>query len=107
MSLFAKIGKWLLIGGGTVLSAVGLPMVGGPLIVAGASINTGGSVDPMAGYAYNMQAGFNYAGALSQVQPISPTAAFFNNILVWIQQNFLIVIVAIGAIFLLKGRRRR
>ncbi len=54
MSLFKKIAKGVLIGAGTILSAVN-PAIGAPLVVAGTKINTGGSTsDKVSEYSRNL-----------------------------------------------------
>jgi len=98
--VFAKIGKWALIAGGSVLSAIGLSAIGAPLIVAGTAISTttSGTTDVVSTYAANLQTGINTAGAM---QSAGANVLSGNYILVWIQRNMAIVIIGVGLLIVL------
>jgi hypothetical protein len=67
MGFFAKLGKGLLIGGGTILSLFA-PAIGAPLIVAGTNIQTnkaGTTNDKLSQYGTNLQQANNIATAMA------------------------------------------
>jgi hypothetical protein len=64
---FAKLGKGLLIGGGTILSLFA-PAIGAPLVVAGTQINTGSAGttnDKLSQYGTNLAVANNIATAMA------------------------------------------
>jgi hypothetical protein len=98
--LFGKIAKWAMIGGGSVLSALGLVAIGAPLIVAGSAINTqkSGTIDPVSAYAANLELALNTANSMKAAGTSYMTSA---GLMAWIQKNFVLVIVFIAAIVMI------
>jgi hypothetical protein len=97
MSLFKKISKYVLIGGGTVLSLFA-PAIGAPLVVAGTNIDTGKSVDKLSGYAANLETAKTQAKAMGAAQTVAGggvVTSFRNNPLMWVAG-------AVGVFLLLK-----
>jgi hypothetical protein len=108
--LFKKIAKTLLMGGGTILSLFA-PAIGAPLIVAGMAIKTDSNnktVDQVSTYAANLE----QAKSLTNTMTAAGNAnILWNNILNFLQKNFIYVIAGVGALFilprLLRTRKRR
>jgi hypothetical protein len=108
--LFKKIAKTLLIGGGTVLSLFA-PVIGAPLMVAGMAIQTDSdnkTIDKVSTYAANLEK----AKSLANTMGTSGNAnILWNNILSFLQKNFIYVIAGAGALFilpkLLRTRKRK
>ncbi len=102
----AGIFKWLLIGGGTVLSLF-CPAVGAPLIVAGVGMpgTNQTSADPLSTYASNLNNGLNMAGNMAAAGNVTSTV---NNLLNKIMQNLPVILICIAALlFLPKLLKRR
>lgn len=112
--LFGKIAKWGLTGLGTVLSLVpGVgPLIGAPLIVAGQAINikTAGTIDKVSQAGAQLATTLNSVAAMQSSQQNPGLTIGTDSVITFIKDNFLIIIIAIAAIFVLPkligGRRR-
>ena len=110
--LFAKIGKALLIGGGTVLSLVN-PAIGAPLITAGAAINVkkpGETSDLTSAYAQNAATSLNLVGAYQQTTAQAQKLGWLDSVKIWIMTNplggLLILLIGVFGIKYLFGKKR-
>jgi len=110
--LFAKIAKGLLYAGGSIISILGLPMVGAPLLVAGTQIDTStsGTVDNVAAYGNNFATALNAASAMQAGMKQPSLTMGLDTVIQFIKANLGIILLLIAGIFVLprifSGRRR-
>jgi hypothetical protein len=107
---FSNFLKWVLIGGGTVLSLIpGIgPLVGAGILTAGLSVKTdsGTSADVVSVYGANLNTAIETSNAMMTGANVN---TFLNNIITFIQKNFVVILVAVGALVVLPKllKRRR
>ena len=107
-STLGKIASWLAIGAGTVLSVISagtLAPIGIPLIAAGGAGLTasGGSTDTVSNTAKQLDYALSQSYAVTRTTATPPMV---NNIIAFIQQNFLIILAAIAVFILVKPFKR-
>ena len=104
---FKGILKWIMIGGGSILSLIN-PAIGAPLILAGSAIKTGSetSQDLVSVYGSNLVQTLDTVNAMQAGANVNTA---LNNILVFIQKYFVYIIAGFAMFFflpkLLKRRR--
>lgn len=108
-TIAGKVISWIAIGAGSILSVLSagtLAPIGIPLIAAGtAGLSvSGGSTDKVTNAANSLISSWNQASAVGRT---AETPSGINRITAFVQDNFIIIIAAVGAYILFKRFKKR